>query len=176
SPELFDLIPLLEDTFQMLAPGLKKARVGFGFTNQTNGRCIVQGNRDALQGAFMNLATNALKHGGDGVELLVELSETSSNSLRLVVSDTGPGIPEEIMDKIFDPFFTTSGSGTGLGLAVVQSVVLDHNGKIEVQSQPGKGTSFYLDLPMVAIPKHVSPINNTAGGNRSMPFFRRAAG
>ncbi|MCP3671433.1 MAG: PAS domain-containing protein, partial [Gammaproteobacteria bacterium] len=47
SPELFDLIPLLEDTFQMLAPGLKKARVGFGFTNQTNGRCIVQGNRDA---------------------------------------------------------------------------------------------------------------------------------
>ncbi len=176
SPELFDLIPLLEETIQMLAPGLKKARGGFSFNNRITDRCIVQGNRDALQGAFMNLATNALKHGGDGVELLVELSETSSRSLRLAVSDTGPGIPEEIMDKIFDPFFTTSGSGTGLGLAVVQSVVLDHNGKITVQSQPGKGTTFYLDLPMVAIPKHVTPENNATGSNRSMPIFRRAAG
>jgi len=176
SPELFDLIPLLEETIPMLEPALKKARAGFSFNNRISGRCIVQGNRDALQGAFMNLATNAIKHGGEGVELKVDLSKTGSGSLRLAVSDTGPGIQAEIMDKIFDPFYTTSCSGTGLGLAVVQSVVLDHNGKISVQSREGEGASFFVDLPLVAIPEHVSPEANTAGSNRPLPIFRRAAG
>lgn len=175
STELFDLIPLLEETIQMLDPSLKKASATFRFTNRIIGRCIVQGNQDALQGAFMNLAINALKHGGDGVELLVELSKTGSGSLRLGVSDTGPGIRQDVIDRIFDPFFTTSSSGTGLGLAVVQSVVLDHNGKISVRSEEGKGTSFYLDLPMVAIPEHNSSETNVTGSNRSSPIIWRAA-
>ncbi len=175
SPELFDLIPLLEETIHMLDPALKKISAGFSFKNRITGRCIVQGNRDALQGAFMNLATNALKHGGDGVELQIEVFRTGSQSLRLAVTDTGPGIQAEIIDKIFDPFFTTSSSGTGLGLAVVQSVVLDHNGKISVQSQEGEGTCFILDLPMVAIPENDSPEAATTTSDRSLPIFRRAA-
>jgi two-component system, sensor histidine kinase FlrB len=175
SPELFDLVPLLEETIHLLDPALKKTSAGFSFNNQIQGRCIIQGNRDALQGALMNLATNALKHGGDGVELSIELVRTGSRSLRLAFIDTGPGIQQEIVDRIFDPFFTTSSSGTGLGLAVVQSVVLDHNGRISVQSQPGEGSSFYLELPIVAVPDQVSAETKETGASISLPIFRRAA-
>lgn len=175
SPELFDLISLLEETFQMLDPALKKTGATFSFSNQIPGKCIIQGNRDALQGAIMNLATNALKHGGDGVDIHIDLILTGNSTLRLSVTDNGPGIPEEVVDKIFDPFFTTSGSGTGLGLAVVQSVVLDHNGRISVQSTEGEGSSFYLDLPMLAIPDRVIPETNATDSNTASPIFRRAA-
>jgi two-component system, sensor histidine kinase FlrB len=174
TPELFDLIPLLEEAIHMLDPALKKTNSTFCFNNQIIGRCIVQGNRDALQGAFMNLATNSLKHGGNGIKLLVELEQTSDRSLRLSISDNGPGIPEGIRDKIFDPFFTTSSSGTGLGLAVVQSVVLDHNGRISMQSHEGEGTSFYLELPMLAIPEN-GWSEASICSNKSLPILRRAA-
>ena len=175
SPELFDLISLLDETIQMLDPGLKKSNAQFSFDNRISGRCIVSGNRDALQGAFMNMATNSLKHGGNGVELAIELKQTSDSSLRLSISDNGPGIPEEIREKIFDPFFTTSGSGTGLGLAVVQSVVLDHNGKVSVQSQEGEGSVFHLDLPMLAIPENILPETSADGNNQPLPILRRTA-
>lgn len=175
TPELFDLISLLDEAINMLDPGLKKTHATCRFNNQISGRCIVPGNRDALQGAVMNLATNSLKHGGDGIKLVLELKQTSTRSLRLSIIDNGPGIPQEIKDKIFDPFFTTSSSGTGLGLAVVQSVVLDHNGKITMQTCEGEGTSFHLDLPMVAIPENVRSETHTSGGDQSLPILRRSA-
>ncbi len=175
APELFDLISLLEETFQMLDPAVKKTGATFTFTNQISGTCIIQGNRDALQGAVMNLATNALKHGGEGVRIHVALTLTGDTTLRLTITDDGPGIPQEVVGKIFDPFFTTSGSGTGLGLAVVQSVVLDHNGRISVQSTEGEGSSFYLNLPMLAIPDRVTAETDVQDNETASPIFRRAA-
>ena len=74
------------------------------------------------------------------------------NNIDIQVSDTGCGIPEEIISQIFDPFFTTkeTGKGTGLGLAIAAQVVEDHNGSIRVKSEPGKGTTFYVSLPRAA--------------------------
>ena len=65
-------------------------------------------------------------------------------------ADTGPGIPPEIMYKIFDPFFTTkpTGMGTGLGLAVSYGIIKDHDGEIHVDSAPGKGATFVIQLPV----------------------------
>ncbi|HYQ48309.1 MAG TPA: ATP-binding protein [Thermodesulfovibrionales bacterium] len=63
------------------------------------------------------------------------------------VSDTGRGIPQEQLQRIFDPFFTTKDHGTGLGLAIVYSIIEKHRGKIEVQSEQGKGTTFLISLP-----------------------------
>ncbi len=174
SPELFDLIPLLEETIQMLDPGLKKNSAKLSFTNLIPGRCIVSGNRDALQGAVMNIATNSLKHGGEGVRLEMELCQTSDKSLSLTIRDNGPGIAPEIQDKVFDPFFTTSTSGTGLGLAVVQAVILDHNGRIALQAPDEDGASFKIELPKVPLPENFTSESKTTDSDKSLPILRRA--
>ena len=74
--------------------------------------------------------------------------------IRLQVIDTGPGIPEKLLPKIFQPFFTTKGTarkgetkGTGLGLAICKEIIEHHGGRIEVQSEVGKGTTFTIYLP-----------------------------
>jgi signal transduction histidine kinase len=66
--------------------------------------------------------------------------------VRLEVSDTGQGLTQEECDRLFTPYYTTKTHGTGLGLAIVQSVISDHGGKIGVRSEPGKGTTFLIDL------------------------------
>ncbi len=175
TPELFDLITLLEETIQMLDPGLKKAEAEIAFSNHIPGRCIVSGNRDALQGSIMNIATNSLKHGGAGVRLTVELALSGDKNLSLTIGDNGPGIAHEIKDKVFDPFFTTSSSGTGLGLAVVQAVILDHNGKIALHSREGEGASFSIELPMVPLPENFSVEPVKTEFDKSTPILRRAA-
>ena len=73
------------------------------------------------------------------------------DAIRLIVSDPGPGIPEESLARIFDPFYTTRSGGTGLGLAIVQRIVQSHGGVISVRSQLGEGTSFAIWLPVRGI-------------------------
>ena len=74
------------------------------------------------------------------------------NYVKVTVSDTGPGIDPEIIDRIFDPYFTTKevGKGSGIGLAVVHGIVKNHSGAITVDSQPGKGTTFNILFPVAA--------------------------
>ena len=119
-----------------------------------------------VQQVLMNLCTNAAyamreKGGTLNVELSdLSVEQSSGNShpvkpgnyARLVVRDTGEGIPEDVMDKIFDPFFTTKklGEGTGLGLSVVHGIVRQHDGHITVESLPGKGSAFSVYLPRIA--------------------------
>jgi len=69
--------------------------------------------------------------------------------VKAVVADTGHGIPKEDLPKIFAPFFTTKevGQGTGLGLTVVHGIIQEHGGSIEVESEPGQGTTFTVTLP-----------------------------
>ena len=69
-------------------------------------------------------------------------------SIRLVVTDTGPGMEPGVLARIFDPFFTTKPHGTGLGLSVSYGIVRDHQGTLEVESAPGRGTTFTLALPV----------------------------
>ena len=68
--------------------------------------------------------------------------------VRVRVRDTGSGVPEEVLGRIFDPFFTTRSEGTGLGLAVSQSIMQEHDGFLSVQSVQGRGTTFDVDLPV----------------------------
>lgn len=76
-------------------------------------------------------------HAVDGIDKMVEI----------VIMDTGTGIPKDKLDKIFLPFFTTKPKGTGLGLALVHKIILSHNGRIEVESEEGKGTTFTVFMP-----------------------------
>jgi two-component system sensor histidine kinase HydH len=72
----------------------------------------------------------------------------SEDSVILYVSDTGIGIPPENLPHVFDAYFTTKKGGTGLGLPTTRRIIEEHNGHISVQSEPGRGTSFRVDLPL----------------------------
>ncbi len=141
---------LLPELAQMLTPLLKSGHAKLKCKDFTDGKCEVGGNRDALLGAIMNLAGNAIQHGPQGVSLQITLRETQRNWIELIVCDDGPGIPQDIRDRVFDPFFTTSNEGTGLGLAVAQSVILGHRGQIRLLPSSGAGACFQIRLPRIA--------------------------
>ena len=69
------------------------------------------------------------------------------NGVLVGISDTGIGLSAEERERLFTPYYTSKADGTGLGLAIVQSIVSDHGGRISVQSQPGQGTTFTIELP-----------------------------
>jgi len=109
---------------------------------------------DAVQmtQVLVNLITNAIHAMPKGGEILIS-TNVKSNSVLLVVKDTGHGMTPEIKKKIFEPFFTTKpvGHGTGLGLAVVQGIITAHHGKIAVQSKVDSGSRFEVKLPLNTI-------------------------
>jgi signal transduction histidine kinase len=104
---------------------------------------------------FLNLFLNAIQAMPNGGELKIEATPMISsslegfkqNSIKVVISDTGRGIPPKIVYKIFDPFFTTKPKGIGLGLSITYQIIKKHGGTIKVESQWEKGTSFVINLP-----------------------------
>jgi signal transduction histidine kinase len=117
-------------------------------TNTTPLWCAVDAER--IQQALFNLGINAAQAMPEGGRLQLECSAVESNdtrAIRLAVSDTGVGIPENIIGRIFDHGFTTRIEGTGIGLHTVQEIVQEHGGCIMVRSELKKGTTFTIDLP-----------------------------
>ncbi|UCL85503.1 sensor histidine kinase [Pseudomonas sp. HS-18] len=105
-------------------------------------------NRDTLVGTVLNLVENAIQAAGREVRLKVHLYQ-HGNSLRLSVSDNGPGMSAETLARLGEPFFTTKTTGTGLGLAVVKAVAKAHQGELLLRSRPGLGTCATLVLPLI---------------------------
>ncbi|MCB0393986.1 MAG: HAMP domain-containing protein, partial [Bdellovibrionales bacterium] len=112
----------------------------------------VSANANQLQQVFLNIMMNAghAMEKSEKKELTVT-TESAGDFSRVKITDTGSGIPKEIQQKIFEPFFTTkpAGKGTGLGLSVSFGIVRDHKGKIYIESAPGKGTTFFIEIPVV---------------------------
>ena len=107
-------------------------------------------NPGRLNQVLLNLLVNAVQAVEAGSTITIRTHHLpESNEFQYVVSDNGPGIPESIRGKIFDPFFTTKpqGVGTGLGLWIAYNIVGEHHGRIEVDSEPGLGTTFTVTLP-----------------------------
>jgi len=113
-----------------------------------------------MQQVFTNLILNGIQATPRGGRVDVEMSYfkageangMQTDMAKIVVQDTGPGIPPEDLDQLFEPFFTTKevGEGTGLGLSIVYGIVEEHCGRIEVASLPGEGARFTLYLPLEA--------------------------
>ena len=102
-----------------------------------------------LRQALINLIRNAREAMAGSVSRRLEIAaRVAGDRIVITVHDSGPGIGAANMGKIFDPFFSTKERGTGLGLALVQHIVVDHGGQIEVASPPGEGTTFTLTLPI----------------------------
>ncbi len=107
-----------------------------------------------LNQVFMNIIANAidvmLESDTEPKQIVIQTEKVGEDRVFVKIRDNGPGIPPEVKDKIFDPFFTTKqvGKGTGLGLSISYQIIEKHKGKIEVISQPGKGTEFAIALPV----------------------------
>ena len=119
---------------------------------------LVHADEGQLSQVINNLVINAdqampgggrLEVGAENLEgpETVEVANRQGRAVRVWVRDQGPGIPAEILDHIFDPYFTTKETGTGLGLAMSYAVVQKHDGRLRVASEPGVGTTFWIDLP-----------------------------
>lgn len=121
----------------------------------------IEGDSDLLHRAIFNLILNAVQHAGNGGRVRVELGPISEAELpagievvepiRLLIADTGPGIPASDLSRVFDPFFTTRRGGTGLGLALVYRAVEAHQGAILLDPVPGLGARFVVYLPAHAL-------------------------
>lgn len=113
----------------------------------------VTGNAGQLKQVFMNIIINAAEAmHGSGELTITTFSSTGRTSVFVEFTDTGEGIPEENLSRIFEPFFTTKdvGKGTGLGLATSYGIIESHGGKIGVKSTVGEGTTFTIELPILA--------------------------
>ncbi len=106
-----------------------------------------------IQQVLLNLVINAeqamLSANGRGTLVVRTWHDAERDVVLLEVNDDGPGVPEEVRPKVFDPFFTTKevGKGTGLGLTVAYAIVEEHGGRIWIESPPGRGASFFVELP-----------------------------
>jgi signal transduction histidine kinase len=114
----------------------------------------VEGDEGLLRQALLNLARNAAEAcagepNGGKVLLRGEINSGDERGLqRISVFDNGPGIPEDTLPKLFRPFFTTKANGTGLGLAVVQKIILQHGGNVEARNRAEGGAAFIVTLPL----------------------------
>lgn len=117
--------------------------------NKDGGAPALQGSETQLSQVFLNLIVNASQAMPQGGDINI-YTHCEQDQCIIRVEDTGPGISEEILQNIFEPFFTTKavGEGTGLGLAISQDIIRRHGGEITVESQPGKGTTFTISLPL----------------------------
>jgi nitrogen fixation/metabolism regulation signal transduction histidine kinase len=106
----------------------------------------IRGDGEQLRRVVQNLLLNAIDAMPQGGALRI-VTRRNDGVVRIDVADTGQGLSEEERKRLFTPYYTTKQHGTGLGLAIVQSVVADHAGKIWVDSDPGRGATFHIELP-----------------------------
>ncbi len=123
----------------------------------------ILGDTKLLSQTIINLTLNAIEAIGNKGSIVIETSNCNyrfakgndqrdaiaKHAICMQISDTGHGIPEANLQEIFNPFFTSKSEGTGMGLSVALGIVVEHHGAIEVKSQPGKGTTFYLYIPLL---------------------------
>ena len=141
-----DVGSVLEESVQLLANQINIQSVRL---TRTPGPVEpVDGDFGQLRQAFVNVIMNACEAMSRGGALAIDVAPAEGGRwVEVAFTDTGPGIAPEHLSKIFDPFFTTKEKGTGLGLSVVYGIIERHGGKIEIQSQVGKGTRVAIRLP-----------------------------
>jgi len=109
---------------------------------------LIMANKNSLSSAITNLISNAVEATGKGVKLYISTQRRGDDKVEISVMDNGPGIAKNKISKVMEAFYTTKSQGTGLGLAVVQSITQAHKGTVEVKSEFGKGSCFTLVLPL----------------------------
>jgi len=148
----FAISSLFGELNDQLLPHLKQRSVELELTLPER-ELLINGNKDALLGALANICMNAMDAAQQQLTIRIEVTASRQGDMLVVISDNGCGMDEKILQHLFDPFFTTKMDGTGLGLAVVKSVIESHQGKISVTSSPGQGSCFSINLPCLQASK-----------------------
>jgi two-component system, sporulation sensor kinase E len=144
--KLASLNDVVERTLELLQPELNNR--GLNVKTKLAGRLPAAPLDPAqLQQVLVNLVKNAMQAMTNGGTLTLQ-TDTGADGVWVSVTDTGGGIPQEQINRIFEPFFTTKKRGTGLGLMIVQRIVRSHDGRIELESHVGRGTTFRIWLPL----------------------------
>jgi two-component system sensor histidine kinase FlrB len=154
----FLLSRLLERFTSIVDQQLQLPGIRLEIDDQSQNRALMLGREDALLGLLSNLFENAIQQDAKLVRIILRIED----EIELDVADDGRGIAEELLPRIFDPFFTTRSSGTGLGLAVVQNLVLNHGGEIMAGHSNLGGALFQMRFPMaMQITGQISPPGST---------------
>ncbi|MBI4231562.1 MAG: FHA domain-containing protein [Planctomycetes bacterium] len=149
--DVFGLSDLVQDLLKQVTPEATGAKVKVvpPELEPLNAR----GSAERIRQVLLNLVRNAIEamqENPPGRERELRLSvRAAARGVALRVSDTGPGIPDDVLSRIFDPFFTSKDRGTGLGLSICQKITEVHGGRLRVETALGKGTTFVLELPPI---------------------------
>ncbi len=143
---LTDIGPLITHSIQLIQQDAVAKQIRIN-THIDPALCQALIDPDRLTQCLLNIYLNAIQAMPEGGELTVRCNITADHRLCMAVSDTGHGIPSDQLGNVFDPYFTTKNKGTGLGLAIVHKIVESHQGAIDVESTPGRGTTIKIVLP-----------------------------
>lgn len=143
---LGDLNIVVKDTVDLLYPEIENRKLLLRKILYPN-LPLVAFDLVQIKQALINLIKNAIQSMTKGGILTIETGHTNDD-VWIAISDTGGGIPIDVMNRIFEPFYTTKQQGSGLGLMIVNRIVRDHRGKIELESKVGEGTKFKIRLPL----------------------------
>ena len=140
-----ELHELIFDAYRRLGATRNTKDIWFSLETDPR-RIVIAADQGQLEQVFNNLFANAVDamRGKGGLSVSVQKKDSSTV---IKITDAGPGIPRESIEKIYEPFFTTKDKGTGLGLAIVYNIIKKHGGDIAVESEEGKGTTFTITLP-----------------------------
>ncbi len=145
--ERLDMVALSHEVAELVQPDAERRGVSIRF-DSSQPSVPVCGDPDLLKEAIMNVVTNGIEAMQSGGELDIAVSEADLQC-RITIRDTGPGIPAGQREKVFELYFSTKEKGSGLGLPMAYRALQLHGGSIDLESEPGKGTSFHLKLPVM---------------------------
>jgi PAS domain S-box-containing protein len=140
-----NIVPILRNIVSLLEFEARKRRVKLHF-NANNDIVQIECDENRLKQVFLNFIKNGIEAMPDGGDLYVS-AEVENNNVEISIKDTGVGIPPEKLQKIGEPFYTTKKEGTGLGLMVSFKIIESHKGKVYIESEQNKGTTFRILLP-----------------------------
>ena len=141
-----DMNEILDEVADFVTPEIKQKKILILKSYDADlPQCRLDSN--LIKQAILNIIINAEQAMENGGELMIRTSK-DKKYIQIDITDTGPGIPKDIIDKIFQVYFSTKKTGTGLGLPTAKRIIEDHRGTISVQSEEGKGTNFSIRLPI----------------------------
>lgn len=143
--DTLDVLELIDQACESCRPVLEAHGVRV-VVRSPAGAALVRANRDGLRRVLVNIIANAAEVSPRGAAVEIGVA-CENDEVRVLVSDHGPGLPEDALDRIFDPFFTTKEHGTGLGLTIAHRLVEAHGGRLTARNAPHDGAQFEIVLP-----------------------------